>query len=410
VLGVSKEENLRMIRDSIAYLTSLGRRVFFDAEHFFDGFMTDPDYAMATLEEAAGAGVELLVLCDTNGGALPRDICSTVKRVTGAFKLPVAIHCHNDAGLATAGTLCAVSAGASQVQGTMNGYGERCGNANLCEVIPNLMLKLGFDALNGKPLANLTPAARYISEIANAALNPRAPYVGRSAFAHKGGMHIDAMLKDDRTFEHISPELVGNDRRYLISEMAGRGALAAKLNALVPDITKDSDEAAKLTEMLKALESDGYTFEDAESSLELRILGALGRRASFFDVTDFHVLSHLADGEDSARAYVKVRVDGMDEITADQGNGPIAALDKALRKALSRFFPDLNRMRLSDFKVRVVGGSGTSSKVRVHIESTDESETWATVGVSGNILEASFIALTDSIEYMLIKNSRHARP
>jgi 2-isopropylmalate synthase len=271
------------------------------------------------------------------------------------------------------------------------------------------MLKLGIDALNGKPLLNLTPTARYVSEIANAALNPRAPYVGRSAFAHKGGMHIDAMLKDDRTFEHVSPEMVGNDRRYLISEMAGRGALMMKINAISPEISKDSAEAAKLTEMLKALEADGYTFEDAESSLELRVLGALDRRIRFFEVADFHVLSHLADGEDSARAYVKVRVDGVDEITADQGNGPIAALDKALRKALARFFPDLNRMRLSDFKVRVVGGSGTSSKVRVHIESTDETQTWATVGVSGNILEASFIALTDSIEYMLMKNTRRAR-
>jgi len=406
VLKVSVEENLRMIGDSVAYLVKCGRRVFFDAEHFFDGYATDPDYAMATLRAAADAGAERLVLCDTNGGGLSGEFGRITAEVCAQFDLPVAIHCHNDLGLATAGTLEAVQHGADQVQGTLGGFGERCGNADLCQIIPNLVFKMGFQCLPDDNLRALASSARYIAEVANTSVPANAPFVGRSAFAHKGGMHIDGMVKNRRTFEHIDPESVGNRSRYLISEMAGRGALATRLAALAPDLRKDSAETGDLVVMFKALEGEGYTFEDADGSLELRILGALNRRERFFEVLDFHVISRKPDDARNSQAYVKIQVGNEVEITAEEGNGPVNALDLAIRKALTRFYPALKATRLQDFKVRVVGGSGTASRVRVHIESTDGTNSWATVGVSENVIEASFIALTDSIEYMLMNEKR----
>ncbi|MEG1606435.1 MAG: citramalate synthase [Clostridia bacterium] len=402
VLKCTKEENLRMIRTSIAYLRGQGLRVFFDAEHFFDGWAADQAYALETLKAAQDAGAETLALCDTNGGTLPDAIGAAVAAVMREVRVPIAIHCHNDAGLATACTMAAVASGACQVQGTINGYGERCGNANLCEIIPNIALKMHRACLGAEPLKQLTDTALLISDIANLSMSARSPYVGRSAFAHKGGMHIDGMLKDAHAYEHISPESVGNHRRYLVSEMAGRGALMTRLSALAPSLTKDSAKTREIMEMLKALESAGYSFEGADGSLTLRVLGALGERPVFFDVLDFHVFSRKPEDRLNAQAYVKVAVDGQVEITADEGDGPVNALDLALRKALTRFYPCLSGMRLKDFKVRVVSGSGTASSVRVQIESTDGKNVWATVGVSSNIIEASFIALADSIEYLLM--------
>ncbi len=405
VLKVTPGENLRMIRDSVAYLRKAGQRVFFDAEHFFDGWQMDRDYALETLLCAQKAGAERLVLCDTNGGTMPDDIERTTREVCALVDVPVAIHCHNDSGLATACSMFGVKGGALQVQGTINGLGERCGNANLCEVIPNLTLKMGVKCLTDEELERLTPTARTISEIANMRMNRKSPYVGKSAFAHKGGMHIDGMLKDSRTFEHIGPEKVGNQRRFLVSEMAGRGALMTRLQTIAPDIRKDSAEAAVIMERLKALEAEGYTFEDADGSLALRILGALNRRRSFFDILDFHVVSRKPEDSKNAQAYVKVRVGDRVEITADEGDGPINALDCAVRKALARFYPSIESMQLIDFKVRVISEAGTASRVRVHMESAGGGKTWSTVGVSGNVIEASFIALTDSIEYMLMSES-----
>lgn len=405
VLGVSAEENLAMIEDTARFLTSHGMSVFFDAEHFFDGYREDPAYALSTLEAACRGGAARLSLCDTNGGTLPRAVAEAVHEVTARFSVPVAIHCHNDAGLATAGTLAAVEAGATQVQGTINGYGERCGNANLCEVLPNLELKMGMRALPEGSLALLCDTARLISELANLNMDESMPYVGRNAFAHKGGMHIDGVLKRRDSFEHIDPKLVGNRRRLLISEVAGRSALLTRLKKVAPELTRESEATIRILENIKALEAEGYSFEDADGSLTLRILDALGRRPAFFKVLDFHVFSRPDPGMLNAQAYVKVSVGDRVEITADEGDGPVNALDLALRKALSRFYPVLGNMRLSDFKVRVVAGTGTGSSVRVHIDSTDGKNVFSTVGVSTNVIEASFIALTDSIDCLLMHTS-----
>lgn len=405
VLKVTPEENLRMIHDSVALLTAAGQKVFFDAEHFFDGWQDNAEYALKTLLTAQKAGAARLVLCDTNGGTMPDEIERITREVCAKVSVPAAIHCHNDSGLATACSMYGVMGGAKQVQGTINGLGERCGNANLCEVIPNLMLKMGKSCLEGGGLERLTASARTISEIANMRLSPKSPYVGKSAFTHKGGMHIDGMLKDSHTFEHIEPEKVGNQRRFLVSEMAGRGALMTRLKTVAPDIRKDSPEAVAIMERLKTLEAAGYTFEDADASLVLRILGALNRRVSYFDILDFHVVSRKPEDDKNAQAYVKVRVGERVEITADEGDGPINALDNAVRKALARFYPSIESMKLIDFKVRVISEAGTASRVRVHMESAGGGKTWSTVGVSGNVIEASFIALTDSIEYMLMSES-----
>ncbi|MDL2206473.1 citramalate synthase [Eubacteriales bacterium OttesenSCG-928-N13] len=403
VLQTTPEENLRLITDSVKLLVDHGLQVFYDAEHFFDGYNDDPDYALRTLRAAQEAGAQLIVLCDTNGGTLPGDINRITQKVKKAISLPLAIHCHNDAGLATACTLAGIEAGAIMVQGTINGYGERCGNADLCQVIPNLELKMGHQCLPDGKLPSLSKCARLIAEIANLSMYEHSPYVGRSAFAHKGGMHIDGMLKDRRSFEHIDPELVGNSRRYLVSEVAGRGALMTRLAQIAPDLSKESEQTLQIMDMLKQLEQRGYSFEGAEGSLALRVLGSLDRRRNFFEVLDFHVVSRKPENDKNAQAFVKVMVDGQQEITADEGDGPVNALDLAIRKALTRFYPCIGRMRLRDFTVRVVDSEGSASSVRVRVESTDGEHDWATVGVSSNVIEASFIALTDSIEYMLMR-------
>nr|MBO2494761.1 citramalate synthase [Clostridia bacterium] len=404
VIRTTLDENLNMIYDSIAYMKQNGKEVVFDAEHFFDGYKANPDYALKTLEIAAQAGADWLVLCDTNGGSFPSEIAEIVKVVVGKFSsIPIGIHCHNDGGMAVANSIMAVEQGAVQVQGTFNGYGERCGNANLCTIIPNLQLKRNYYCVPPHSIAGLVNVSRYISEMANMAPNERDPYVGNCAFAHKGGMHVDAILKNPASFEHIPPESVGNERRILMSEVAGRSAILGKIQKVAPWVTKSSPEVQRLIDELKRLEHEGYQFEGAESSFELLVRRALGKDHKFFEVKDFRVLCEEPwQGDYSASAIIKVKVDGIEEVTAAEGDGPVNALDKALRKALEVFYPQLKKMRLTDYKVRVLDTSkATAAKVRVHIESTDGEKVWGTVGVSTNIIEASWNALVDSIEYFL---------
>ncbi|MBR4082379.1 MAG: citramalate synthase [Clostridia bacterium] len=405
VLRCEPEENLRIIRESVAWLTRQGMRVIFDAEHFFDGAKEDEDYAMSALAAAADGGAVCLTLCDTNGGTMPSEIYRLVRKVRETFSISVGIHCHNDCGLAVACSIAAVEAGADMVQGTMGGVGERCGNADLTTIIPILEKKMDLRCLPEGHLPMLTHTARLVAEIMNLAPDERAPFVGRNAFAHKGGMHIDGVIKNPVTFEQIPPESVGNQRRFLISDQAGRAGVYARLSRILPDVNRDSREMAQVIARLKEKEALGYTYENADSSFALMALDTLGRRPKFFEVQDFHVLCQqpnaLADPHRSAQAYVKVSVGGREGINAAEGDGPVNALDLALRKTLSAFYPCLNSMRLTDFKVRVLDTGGTASTVRVSIETTDGIHSWSTVGVSSNIIEACFQAVCDSVDYML---------
>jgi len=406
VLRCSREENLRMIRESVQYLSQKGLTVLFDAEHFFDGYQQDSNYALSCLQAAVDGGASCLILCDTNGSALPDDVENAVQCVISRFPgKEVGIHCHNDCGLATACSLAAVKAGATMVQGTMGGIGERCGNADLCTLIPLLEKKLGKPCLPEGHLVKLTHTARFVAEIMNLSLSSRAPFVGTAAFAHKGGMHIDGVIKNPTTFEQISPESVGNQRRFLLSDQAGRAGVYARLSKILPDVERDSPEMSQVIARLKEKEARGYTYENAEGSFALMALDTLGRRPHFFEVQDFHVLCHrpqiVPDISHSAQAYVKISVNGEEGINAAEGDGPVNALDIALRKTLAVFYPALNKMRLKDFKVRVLDSGGTASTVRVSIESTDGEHFWSTVGVSSNIIQACFKALVDSIDYML---------
>jgi len=403
IIKTSLEENLRMIKDTVSFLKSRGKEVIFDAEHFFDGYRANAEYAIRCLAAAAQAGADCLVLCDTNGGTFPSEINRIVSHVKNEFSVAIGIHCHNDTGMAVANSIMAVESGATHVQGTINGYGERCGNANLCTIIPNLQLKRNLNCIPEEQMKNLSAVSRYISEIANMAHNERAPYVGHSAFAHKGGMHIDAVNKNPVSFEHIQPELVGNERRILMSEVSGRSTILKRIQKIAPWVDKNSPETKFLVDELKRLEHEGYQFEGAESSFELLVRRVLGKEVCFFNVKDFRVLCEEPWQDDySASAIIKVDVDGEEEVSAAEGDGPINALDKALRRALARFYPELDKMRLTDYKVRVLdSGKATAAKVRVHIESTDGGNVWGTVGVSTNIIEASWAALVDSIEYFL---------
>lgn len=406
VIRTTLEENLEMIKDTVSYLKEKGKEVFFDAEHFYDGYKENADYALRCLSVAAEAGASHLVLCDTNGGALPTEIYQITKKVVDDFSIPIAIHCHNDSGMAVANSLMGVEAGAVQVQGTLTGFGERCGNANLSSIIPNLQLKMGYSCIEPDKMQSLTSTARRISEIANLALNDWEPFVGRSAFAHKGGMHIDGVNKAPKSFEHIDPETVGNQRKFLMSEVAGRGTILSKIQKINPSITKDSPETEIIMKKLKELEHEGYQFEGAESSFELVIRKILGKYRPLFELVNFKIIGEqpYVKGQ-SASAIIKVIVDGKMEITAAEGDGPVNALDKALRKALEVFYPELSAVHLVDYKVRVMDGkSATASKVRVLIESGDNEDRWTTVGVSNDIIEASWLALADSIEYKLIKD------
>lgn len=411
VLRTTLEENLAMIYDTVLFFTSHGKEVFFDAEHFFDGYKNNPDYAMSTLETAAKAGAARLVLCDTNGGNFPHEIAKVTELVCGTLSVPVGVHCHNDMGCAVANSISAVQSGAVQVQGTYIGFGERCGNANLSTLIPALQLKLGYQCIPAQKLRRITHTARYIAEIANYTLPASTPVVGSSAFTHKGGMHVDGVQKLHKSFESIQPELVGNERNILVSEVAGRTAVANALARLDQTVTRDSPVTFEVVEELKDLEHRGYQFESASASLEIFLLKKLGLWKPFFELEKFRIIGEQQNvsrgGRQSSVAMIKVRVAEMAEVTAAEGDGPVHALDCALRKALEVFYPTLAQTRLIDFKVRVIEQrAATASIVRVLIVTTDGSAVWTTVGASADIIEASWDALVDSVQYKLLQDSR----
>lgn len=406
-LRTKPEENLKMISDSVKYLRDKGRVVFFDAEHFFDGYKRNPDYALQVLLCAEEAGSSLLVLCDTNGGCLPYEIEAIVKKVKKVVKVPLGIHLHNDSDCAVASSLVAVLAGASHIQGTINGYGERCGNANLCSIIPNLKIKIGIDCISDFALENLTQVSHYVSEIANLSHPENLPYVGASSFAHKGGVHISAVLSHSDTYEHLRPEMVGNKRKILISELSGKSTILFKAREYNLDLEKDSHQVKAILEKLKEVEHQGYQFEGAEASFELLMKKILKTRSPLFELIAFRlIIEKDIEGHLVAEATLKIKIpqkSEMEHIVAE-GDGPVNALDNALRKALVKFYPQVKNIKLTDFKVRVINErAGTAAKVRVLISSSDEKESWGTIGVSENIIEASWEALVDSIEYGLIK-------
>ena len=412
-LKVSNEENLKMVHDSIAYLKSKGLKVFFDAEHFFDGYITNPQYSLAVLEAARKGGADTLVLCDTNGGVLSKEIYDiTLEVVKRNPNTPVGIHAHNDCDMAVANSIAAVEAGATHVQGTINGIGERCGNANLISIIPILELKGEgeFPSIPKENLSQLTGVASYVAEIANLPLFARQPFVGRSAFAHKGGIHASAVSRKSSLYEHISPELVGNQQRVLITALAGRSNIIAMAKRYGFHLDKDEPVVRGLFNDLKEKTAMGYDYAAAEASIELLLLKKLGRRGvrDFFSLVNLRVLETKDDKEILSEATITLQVEGVLEHTAAYGNGPVHALDTALRKALSTFYPKLNEMRLLDFKVRVLAGTeyngGTASIVRVLIESGDQHGRWVTVGVSHDIIEASWQALADSVTYKLYRD------
>ncbi len=410
-LKTTLDENLQMIRDSVVFLKKHMGEVFYDAEHFFDGYKANPGYAVKTLLAAEAAGADCLVLCDTNGGTLPADLERIIADVRRKIKAPFGIHAHNDSELAVANSLAAIGLGAVQVHGTINGYGERCGNANLCSIIPALKLKMGIACVSDASLAKLRDVSRYVDELANLPHRKRQPYIGDSAFAHKAGVHVDAVAKNPLTYEHIIPEQVGNKRRILVSDLAGKSNILQKAEELNVPLTKDSPELADILRRVKELESEGYEFEGAEGSLELLMLRAGHSYESvfkIFDRIDYRILTEKrkVDPHPVSEATVTVEVGGNIEHTAAWGNGPVNALDKALRKVLPKYFPGkgLEDVRLLDYKVRVLtAAEGTAARVRVLIESGDGKCKWGTVGVSENVIEASWQALVDSIEYKLLR-------
>ncbi|HHL40127.1 MAG TPA: citramalate synthase [Deltaproteobacteria bacterium] len=412
-LKVPLEENLDMIRDSVAYLKKRVDTVFYDAEHFFDGYKADADYAMRTLRAAEEAGADCLVLCDTNGGTLPGEIAEIVAAVKERVAAPLGIHAHNDSETAVANTLEAVRMGVVHVQGTLNGFGERCGNANLCSIIPALRLKMGLDVITAARLRKLREVSRLVYELANLPHFKHQPYVGESAFAHKGGIHVSAVTREPETYEHIRPELVGNHQRVLVSDLSGRSNILYKAQAYGVDVESREEAVRKVLHDLKVLEHQGFQYEGAEASFELLIQRTLRKkRRKPFKLLGFRVIDEKRrEGEEPySEATIKLEVGGVVAHTAAEGNGPVNALDKALRKALERFYPSLKDVELLDFKVRVLtAGAGTAARVRVLIESGDSEDRWGTVGVSENVIEASWQALVDSIEYKLYKDRKKKR-
>jgi 2-isopropylmalate synthase len=414
-IGTTLEENLAMIGDSVAYLLKHFEEVIYDAEHFFDGFKQNPDYALRTLLAAEAAGAHCIVLCDTNGGSLPREIADIIRRVRPVLQpeTPLGIHAHNDIECGVANSLAAVGEGIGHVQGTINGYGERCGNANLVSIIPNLMLKMGLECIPERNLQELRDVSRFVSELANRKPWPSQPYVGDSAFAHKGGIHVSAVLKHPETYEHTVPELVGNHRRVLVSELAGQSNILWKAREYGIDLDKNTPDARRILDMLKRLEDEGFQFEGAEASFELLMERALGNHRPYFDLDGYRVIVEEDNGDEEepvAEATVRLKVKGIPEHTAASGNGPVNALDHALRKALEDFYPNLKEMSLLDYKVRILDESkGTGAKTRVLVTSGDGDETWGTVGVADNIIEASWQALVDSIEYKLRRDEKKGR-
>jgi 2-isopropylmalate synthase len=415
VLETTLEENLSMTTDSIKYLKGKGLKVFFDAEHFFDGFKANPDYSLRVVVAAAAAGADAVVLCDTNGGSLPNEITTAINAVKKQTKVPLGIHAHNDGELAVANSLAAVSAGVTQVQGTINGYGERCGNANLCSIIPALKLKMGIDCISDKQLAKLTEVSHYVSEVANLIPDAFAPYVGASAFSHKAGLHVSGLAKWAESYQHIDPAQVGNKPKVLVSELSGKGNIIYKAKELGLALSLKGKQAQRLLEQVKLLESRGFQYENAEASFELLVHRAKPDYRPPFSLVDFMVVVEKRRRPPTqenlegllSEAMVKVRVGKKVMHTVAEGNGPVNALDDALRKALLQFYPELAQVKLVDYKVRILEESiGTGSQVRVLIESSDGIDEWRTVGSSSNIIEASWLALADSLEYWLLKQRR----
>jgi len=405
VLGCSLDENLVICADSVRFLKKHRLEVLFDAEHFYDGYKKNPGYAMKVLAAAADAGADVLVLCDTNGGTMPEQIYQITRAVCDKFApLVVGIHTHNDADCATAGSIAAVRAGARHLQGTINGLGERCGNANLCTVIPNLAVKMGFDVLKGDKIRTLTRVSRFVFEIGNLTPATNMPYVGESAFAHKAGLHVNALRKSKRTYEHIDPALVGNERRFLISELSGKSNVLAELEK--SRIAQDKKLAGKILARVQELENQGYQFEAANASFDLLVKKIMGTYKPSFELIKYNTsVEKRASGALVTEATVKLQVNGVTEHVVAEGDGPVNALDAALRKSLIRFYPDIRDVSLIDYKVRVVNArAGTAAKVRVIIQSRDKNDIWGTVGVSENIIEASWQALADSVEYKLQKH------
>jgi 2-isopropylmalate synthase len=408
-LHTTLEENLAMIADTIEYLISQGRQVIYDGEHWFDGYKHNPDYAMQTLETALEAGAAWLVFCDTNGGTLPHEITQIIEEVVAKLQAkydnipPLGIHTHNDADMAVANAIAAVRSGVTMVQGTINGYGERCGNANLCSVIPNLQLKLGYSCLADTQMRQLSATSRLISEIVNLAPDDHAAFVGRSAFAHKGGIHVSAVEKNPLTYEHIAPEMVGNMRRIVISDQSGLSNVLAKARTFGIELDKSHPACRQILEKLKELESQGYQFEAAEASFDLLMREILGDRPELFSIKGFQVHCNMTQDWTHALATIKVMVKDQDILEAAEGNGPVSALDAALRKALTNFYPEIAQFYLTDYKVRILdGGAGTSAKTRVLVESSNGQQRWTTLGVSSNILDASYQAVVEGIEYGLL--------
>lgn len=409
VLKIKPEDNLKIIFESIKFLKGKGKKVFYDAEHFFDGYKANPDYALATVKSAIAAGAELIIFCDTNGGTLPWEIQKITKEIkvnSGLDKF--GIHCHNDLGLAAANSLVCVEAGLIQIQGTINGYGERCGNADLVQIMGILQFKMGYDVISSSRTEDLTKLSHFVSEISNMAHHDNHPFVGRSAFAHKAGIHIDAVIKNPLAYEHLDPSLVGNKRRFLVSELAGKSTFVAKAKELEFDLDKKSPKVKKLYNLIQQLENKGYQFEAAEGSFKLLLHKQMVKFKKFFDLLGFKIVVEKR-GKDKlvSEATIKLKINKKLEHTASEGDGPVNALDNALRKALREYYPGISKMHLIDFKVRVLDEkTGTAAKVRVLIESQDEKENWTTVGVSENIIEASWQALVDSVEYKLLKDSK----
>ena len=405
VLRTKPEENLAMIGESIDYLRRAGRQVLFDAEHFFDGWKADPQYALKTIQTAADAGAQTVVLCDTNGGSMPEEVAEITRAVVQALALPIGIHCHNDCGLAVANTLAAVDAGAVQVQGTINGFGERCGNVDLIAVIANLALKKRcYEVLDPDAIEHLTELSRYVYEIVNVASPPRQPFVGKSAFAHKGGMHVSGIARNVASYEHIDPQCVGNERRVLVSELSGRSNIVARTSKY--NLQHDQRLMEKILAKVVSKEHAGYQFEAAEGSFDLLVKECVGRFKPHFQRLGYHVnVETDGDGRVTTEATVKIQVGDTVRHEVAEGDGPVNALDAAMRKALNGSFPSLRAMRLEDYKVRVINSrAATAAAVRVIIESRDDEDVWGTVGVSENIIEASWIALVDSFEYKLCKD------
>jgi len=406
VLRCSLDDNLTICSESVRYIKGKGKEVIFDAEHFFDGYKKNPKYAIKVLQSAAEAGADVLVLCETNGGTLPDEVYEITRKVCEEFKtVAIGIHAHNDSDCAVANSLAAVKAGARHVQGTINGLGERTGNANLCTIIPNLAFKMGLEVIDADKIKSLTELSRFVFEIANLAPVMNMPYVGESAFAHKAGLHVDALRKNKRTYEHIDPAKVGNERRFLISELSGSSNILAKLEK--SKLVKDKAFVRTILKTVQDLEHEGYQFEAAEASFDILVKKALGTYKPAFDLEKYHIdVERNTDGRIVTEATVKLKVDGITEHVVSEGDGPVNALDGALRKSLERFYPNIKDMHLIDYKVRVVNAkAGTAARVRVIIESRDQDAIWGTVGVSENIIEASWKALLDSVEYKILKDA-----